>query len=68
VNTYPSGPVENLRFDDMEIEAVSAGTIEDAVNWTFADTVLKIQDRSKVTLKNSRGVKGLPGFETSEKP
>jgi polygalacturonase len=68
VNAYPSAPVENFRFDHMGIEAVSAGTIEGVVNWTFADTVLKIQDRSKVTVKNSRDVKGLPDLETSEKP
>ncbi|MBV8830669.1 MAG: right-handed parallel beta-helix repeat-containing protein [Acidobacteriaceae bacterium] len=60
VNAYPDAPVENYRFDHLYIDAKSAGTIADAINWVFSNTVVKTSDGSEVSLKNCKNVTGLP--------
>lgn len=60
VNAYPSDPIENFKFDHLDIEAATAGSIEDAANWTFTDTKIVAADGGKVTLKDSRNITGLP--------
>lgn len=56
---YGNAPLENFKFRDLEIEAQTAGSIQDAVNWIFVNTHIKSADGSRVTVKDSRGVTGL---------
>ena len=60
VSAYAPAPVEDLTFTKIEIHAQRAGTIENAENWTFVDSRIETIDGSRVTLKDSRGVTGLP--------
>ena len=59
VVTYPESPLENFEFRDLDIEAATAGEIDNALNWTFAGVRIHTADGSRVVLKNSRGVNGL---------
>jgi hypothetical protein len=61
VSGYPSDPIQNFRFDHLNISANTAGTIADAENWTFANTVIHTADGSHVELKDCRNVTGLAG-------
>jgi hypothetical protein len=56
---YKEAPLENFKFKNLEIEAQTAGSIQDAVNWSFVNTLIKTADGSRVTVKDSRGVTGL---------
>jgi polygalacturonase len=59
VSAYPNAPLVDFEFANIEIESKSAGTIQDAENWSFTDTRINAADGSKVVMKNSREVKGL---------
>jgi hypothetical protein len=60
VASYKDSPLANLQFKDTDIEAARAGNIQYAEGWSFVGLKLKIGDGSKVTVKDSRGVVGLP--------
>lgn len=57
---HPASPLLRFRFRNLDIEAKSAGSIAGAEDWTFTDANLRIADGSRVELKNSRNVQGLP--------
>ena len=60
VAAYPEAPLLDVTFTDADIRAQKAGTIENAENWKFVNTRIQTTDGSHVTLKDSRGVTGLP--------
>lgn len=60
VASQPDAPLVRFRFESIEIAAKSAGSIAGAEDWTFRDVKLQTADGSRVTVKNSRGVEGLP--------
>jgi hypothetical protein len=47
-------------LNNIDIQARSAGTIQNAEHWTFTNTKIVTTDGSKVTLKDSKDVTGLP--------
>jgi len=59
VSSYKNSPLENFEFQNLEIDARSAGSIQDADHWTFVNTHIKTADASVVTLKDCRNVRGL---------
>jgi polygalacturonase len=59
VSAYEDAPLEDFRFENVEIEAKTAGRIENARNWRFLNTRIRTADGSRVTLKDCRGVRGL---------
>jgi polygalacturonase len=59
VASYPDSPLEEFQFKNVNIEARSGGTIQNARNWTFVNT--HIQSASPVVVKDSTGVTGLTG-------
>jgi polygalacturonase len=65
VNAYKEAPLENFRFDHLDLQAGTAGSIENARDWSFADAKIQTADGSFVQVKNSENVKGLPGPITS---
>jgi polygalacturonase len=60
VSTHPDSPLLRFRFQDIDIEAKIAGSIAGAQDWTFTGLTLKTADGSRVDLKDSREVQGLP--------
>jgi polygalacturonase len=60
VSSYPDAPLLDFEFKNVEIEAKTAGSIQNAENWSFTGTRIKTADGSLVTLKDCRGVTGLP--------
>jgi len=59
VNGYPDDPIQNFRFDRLDIHAKTAGKISDAQNWTFTHTEIATEDGSRVSLIDCRNIKGL---------
>ena len=60
VSAYSDAPLEDVTFRDIDIQAQRAGTIQNVENWKFTGTRIQTTDGSRVTLKESRGVTGLP--------
>jgi polygalacturonase len=60
VASYQDSPLTNVDFRDVDIEATSAGNIQYADGWSFRGLRLKIGDGSKVAVKDSHRVTGLP--------
>jgi polygalacturonase len=50
VSAYPNAPLVNFKLDHLDIEALTAGTITDAKNWTLTDNTIKTADGSQVTI------------------
>lgn len=61
VSSYPSAPSQDVTFNNVEIQAQRAGTIQNAENWKFAATKIQTADGSRVALRDSTGVTGLDG-------
>jgi polygalacturonase len=53
VAAYPDATLDDFRFDHLEIEAATAGTIANARNWTIADSSIKTEDGSKLVFTDS---------------
>ncbi len=60
VEAYKDAPLSDFKFDHLDIEAASAGSIADAKDWSFADDKLTIADGSAVRVTDSNNVTGLP--------
>jgi polygalacturonase len=60
VSAYPDAPLTNFRFDHLDIQAATAGSIADARDWTFSDIHLTTADNSVVKVTASTNVTGLP--------
>jgi polygalacturonase len=60
VSTHPDAPLQRFRFQNLDIEAKTAGSIAGAQDWTFTGVNLKTADGSRPELKDSREVNGLP--------
>ncbi len=60
VAAYPNAPLVDFKFDHLDIQAASAGSIADAKDWTFSDIKLIIADNSTVKVTDSTNVTGLP--------
>jgi len=60
VEAYPDAPLTGFKFDHLDIESASAGSIADAKDWSFADDKFTITDGSAVKVTDSSNVTGLP--------
>jgi hypothetical protein len=60
VSAYPDAPLINFKFDHIDIQAATAGSIADARDWTFSDIKLTIADGGAVKVTDSANVTGLP--------
>jgi polygalacturonase len=60
VASYKDSPLQDVQFKNVSIEARSGGAIQNAQNWTFVNTQIQTTDGSKVVIKDSTGVTGLP--------
>lgn len=59
VSAYPEAPLQDFEFKNIRIEAKSAGSIQNAQNWSFNGVTIKTADGSRVAVKNSSGVTGI---------
>jgi len=59
VHGYKEAPLADFRFQNLHIEAKSAGEIQNALNWLFVNTLITTIDGSRVAVKDSENVKGL---------
>ncbi len=53
VSAYPEAPLENFRFDHLDIEAKTAGTIANAKGWSITESKIQTADGSKPTFTDS---------------
>jgi polygalacturonase len=60
VSSHADSPLQDFTFNNIEIEAQKAGTIQNADHWTFTNTKIVAADGGKVGLKDSKDVTGLP--------
>ena len=51
MSSYPESPLVDFTFEDIEIEAKTAGTIANTQGWKMEDMRIKTADGSTVTLK-----------------
>ena len=61
VSSYANSPLQDFAFQDLDMEAKAAGSIQNAENWKFTNTSVRATDGSHVVVKDSRGVTGLEG-------
>jgi polygalacturonase len=59
VSGFASDPIRNFHFSHLDIQAVSAGIIADADNWTFEDTNIQAADGKEIVTNDSQNIKGL---------
>jgi polygalacturonase len=59
VSSYPDSPLEDFTFQDLDIAAKVAGSIQYAEDWEFTNARIQAADGSRVSLKDSRRVTGL---------
>jgi polygalacturonase len=66
VDGYPEAPLQRFRFEGLDIEAKKGGHINDAKDWQFASSVLKLT--APVEVDKNSNVIGLPAgsFEVRE--
>lgn len=60
VTSHPDSPLLRFHFKNIDIDAKSAGSIAGAEDWTFTGVNVKTADGSRVSLRGSRKVEGLP--------
>jgi polygalacturonase len=60
VASQPDSPLLRFRFQNLDIETKSAGSIAGAEDWTFSGVNLKSADGSRVDLRDSHKIQGLP--------
>ena len=60
MEAYKDAPLTDFKFDHLDIQAASAGSIADAKDWSFSDDKLTIADGSAVRVTDSTNVTGLP--------
>jgi polygalacturonase len=53
VAAYPNATLDNFHFDHLDIEAATAGTIDNIRNWTITDSNIKTSDGSKLSFADS---------------
>jgi len=59
VKAYPDDFLKDFKFANINIQAQSAGSIQDAEDWTFTNTHIQAADGSRVKMVDCRGIKGL---------
>jgi hypothetical protein len=60
VSSHADSPLQDFVLKNIDIDAKTAGTIQNADRWTFSNAHILTSDGSTVTLKDSRDVTGLP--------
>ncbi len=56
VSATPQNPLEDFHFENIAIDAESAGSVADAKNWTLSGVAIHAADGSQLTFKDSSGI------------
>jgi polygalacturonase len=56
VSAYPDAPLQNFHLSNIQIQAKSAGTIENAENWTLTGVHVQTPDSSRIQFKDDSGM------------
>lgn len=56
VSATPRNPLENFHFDNLTIDAQSAGKVANARNWTLSGVTIHAADGSQLTFTDSSGI------------
>jgi polygalacturonase len=67
VAAYPNLPLDNFRFDHLDIQAQTAGQIADASHWHFSDAKLQTTDGSTTAVSNVIDLTGIATHFTAQK-
>jgi hypothetical protein len=59
VSAYAEAVLRDFEFRKIDIEAKTAGSIQNAENWKFTDTRIDTVDGSRVKVTDSKGITGL---------
>jgi polygalacturonase len=59
VSSHADSPLSGFVLKNIDIEAQTAGTIQNADGWRFENARIRTADGSRVALKESKGVTGL---------
>ena len=59
VNGRKNQPAGSFTFENIDISATNAGTIKNAVDWTFKNVNIKAKDNAKIKLVNCSNITGL---------
>jgi polygalacturonase len=59
VSAHQDAPLEDFDLRNFDIQAQTAGTIQDAVRWVFSGVRVRAADGRKVIFKNCRDIRGL---------
>jgi polygalacturonase len=57
---FPEAPLQRFQFDQLDIEAKSGGHIDDAQDWRFANTTLRLPVDAPLEVGQASRVTGLP--------
>ncbi len=60
VDGYPQAPLQRFQFHNLDIEAQKGGHINDAQDWRFSDTRLRLPSGAPVEVGKNSSVSGLP--------
>lgn len=60
VSSYPDAPLIDFEFKNIDIDAKTAGSIQNAQDWKLTDVRIKTGDGSRLAVKDSTDVTGLP--------
>lgn len=60
VDGYPQAPLQRFEFRNLDIEAQKGGHINDAQDWKFSDTRLRLASGAAVEVSKDSSVSGLP--------
>jgi hypothetical protein len=56
VSATPQNPLEDFHFDNLTIDAQSAGKVANAKNWTLTGVTIHAADGSQLTFTDSSGI------------
>jgi len=59
VSAYAEAPLRDFEFRNLDVDAKTAGSIQNAENWKFDSAHIRTADGSAVAVKESKGVTGL---------
>lgn len=65
-NAYPEQPIHDLQWENINIEAEEAGSLNCAADWTMKNVVLKTEANEPLQLINSENI-DMPVWSTEEK-
>ena len=68
VDAYPNAPLKDFTFQNLNIQAATAGHISDATGWKFSGVTLDIADKSTVAVSDVSNLSGIATHPATNTP